>query len=195
MWDFLKQNFAVRGWQRLLYVLIFAMLAWQLSRFWGNWKNPCGCASVFYVIHAPIHEVGHTIVGLLCNSQNAIVMAGSVFQILTPVFVMGYFAWHKDYPAIFLGLGWLGFAIAETGIYMYDANIGQLNLVTPFMDASDLEGDFTILFRNWNCLDHGCRIGEITVCLGYAFVIAAMAMIILMLILGYMAPIPQKQIN
>jgi len=188
MWNFIKHNFAVRGWQRLLYAFIFILLAWQLSRFWGNWKGSCGCASIFYVIHAPIHEIGHTVVGLLCSSRTAIVLAGSVFQILTPVFVMASFAWHKDYPAISLGLGWLGFATSEMGIYMYDANIGQLNLVTPFMDASDLEGDFTVLFRTWNCLESGCRIGEITVGIGYALVFAALAMIIFMLALGFLVP-------
>jgi len=188
MWQFIKNNFAVRGYQRLLYALIFALLVWQLSLFWGKWQD--GCSSIFYYIHAPMHEVGHTLVGLVCRSENAIVLAGSVFQVLTPLFVIAYFAWHKDYPAISLGVGWLGFAIAEVGIYMYDANLGNLTLVTPFMDASELEGDFTILFRNWNCLESGCRIGEITVGIGYAFVFAALLMIPLMMLLGAITPAP-----
>ena len=53
--DFIIRHFAIRGWKQVLYAFIFILLCWQLSRFWGNWKD--GVSSIFYVIHAPIHEV------------------------------------------------------------------------------------------------------------------------------------------
>ena len=194
VWIFIKRNFAVRGAKRVLYAAIFALLVWQLHKFWGVWiENPN--TSIFYVIHGPIHEVGHTVTGIVTSSETAVVLAGSVFQILTPILVAVYFVVRKDYPATSLCLGWLGFATAEMGIYMYDANIGALQLVTPFMDASDIEGDFTILFRKWGCLASGCRIGEITVHIGYAFVFAALIMIIGMLVLGFLPerPMPEDE--
>lgn len=179
---FAREKFCVTGWKMLLYIGIFILLAWELFHCWGNYKT--GTTSIFYVIHAPMHEVGHTVAGLLCSSETIILLAGSVFQILTPVAIGVYFFFRKDYPALSLCLGWLGLATSEMGAYMYDANIQQLTLVTPFMDASDIEGDFTQLFRKWNCLESGCLIGEITAIIGYALVILALLMIIAMLILG-----------
>ena len=108
--DFIIRHFAITGWKRVLYAFIFILLCWQLSRFWGNWKD--GVSSVFYVIHAPIHEVGHTVAAMIHLPQMAVVLAGSVFQLLTPIAIGVYFVWHGDCPALSLCLGWLGFQTA-----------------------------------------------------------------------------------
>ena len=176
-------RFAVTGWKRILYIGIFLLLAWQVSKFWGRWQE--GVTSIFYFIHAPMHEVGHTVTRMLHFPETAVILAGTVFQILTPVAIGVYFAWHGDWPALSLCTGWLGFATLEAGTYMYDANLQRLNLVVPFMDASDLEGDFTILFRQWGCLESGCRIGTVTASIGYFFVYLALAMIVAMIGFGF----------
>ena len=180
--DFLDK-ISVTGWKRALYIGIFALLVWQLSRFWGQWQD--GVSSIFYCIHAPMHEVGHTVARMLHLPRTVVILAGTIFQILTPVAIGAYFAWKNDLPAISLCTGWLGFATMEAGIYMHDANIQKLTLVVPFMDASDCEGDFTMLFRQWGCLDAGCKIGTVTVNIGYCFVYLALLMIIAMLVLGF----------
>ena len=182
-------KFAVTGWKRALYVGILLLLAWQLSRFWGQWRE--GVVSVFYCIHGPMHEVGHTVAGMAGLGRTAVLLAGTIFQLLTPVAVGVYLACQGDLPAIALCVGWLGFSTMEAGIYMYDANIQQLTLVVPFMDASGCEGDFTQLFRQWGCLEAGCRIGEAVVDIGYCLVYLAMLMIVVMLAVGFRRPAPQ----
>ena len=175
---------SVKGVKRLLYMGIFLLLLWQLTRFWGRWQD--GATSIFYYVHAPMHEVGHAVAGMLRLPRTIVILAGTVFQILTPVAIGVYFAFRNDLPAISLCTGWLGFSTMEAGVYMYDASIQKLALVVPFMDASDCEGDFTVLFRQWGCLDAGCRIGEITVCIGYCLVYLALAMIVAMIALGFL---------
>ncbi|MBR4222528.1 MAG: hypothetical protein IKR81_15315 [Victivallales bacterium] len=119
----LIRRFAVTGWKRWLYAFIFILLCWQLTRFWGNWKE--GASSVFYYIHAPVHEIGHTVTGMMCLPEVIVVLAGSIFQLLTPIAIGVYFVWHGDHPALSLCLGWLGFATIEMATYMYDAPFGN----------------------------------------------------------------------
>ncbi len=178
----LIRRFAITGWKRVLYAFVFILLCWQLSRFWGNWKE--GVSSVFYVIHAPIHEIGHAVTRVLWMPEVVVILAGSIFQVLTPVAIGVYFVWHGDYPALSLCLGWLGFATIETATYMYDAPFGNLTLVAPFSSGEDLIHDFEYLFTQWHCLGSACRIGEVTAALGYLCVFAALAFIIAMFVLG-----------
>ncbi len=182
--NLLIRKLAITGWKRILYAFIFILLCWQLVRFWGEWKD--GVSSVFYFIHAPIHEVGHAVAGMLCLPEAAVVMAGSLFQLLTPVAVGVYFVWHGDCPALSLCLGWLGFATIEMATYMYDAPFGNLTLVAPFSSGDDLIHDFEFLFTRWHCLDDACRIGELTAAIGYFFVFGALALIIAMFALGFL---------
>ena len=152
--DFIIRHFAIRGWKRVLYAFIFILLCWQLSRFWGNWKD--GVSSIFYVIHAPIHEVGHTVAAMIHLPQTAVVLAGSLFQLLTPIAIGAYFVWHGDCPAISLCLG------------------------------ENLIHDFEYLFTRMHCLNQACRIGVATAAIGYAFVFIALALIIAMFVLGFL---------
>ena len=165
---------------------IFALICWQLARFWGDWRE--GCSSVFYVIHAPLHEVGHAVARMLHLPETLVVLAGTVFQLLTPIAIGAYFVWHDDCPALSLCTGWLGFATLETATYMHDAPFGNLTLVAPFASGPELIHDFTFLFTHWHCLRHAARIAEITATIGYAFVYASLAMIVAMLILGWTRP-------
>ena len=181
--NILNRHFAVTGWKRLLYALIFILLCWQLSRFWGNWKE--GVSSVFYVVHAPIHEIGHALARILCLPEVIVVLAGSVFQLLTPIAIGVYLAWHGDTPALSLCLDWLGFATIEMATYMYDAPFGNLTLVAPFSSGDDLIHDFEYLFTRWHCLESACRIGEATAIIGYILVFASLGLIIAMFVLGF----------
>ena len=189
--NFLYRHFAITGWKRALYAFIFLLLCWQLSRFWGNWKE--GVSSVFYYIHAPIHEVGHAVAGGLHLPQVAVVAAGSLFQLLTPVAIGVYFVFHGDWQALSLCLGWLGFATIEMATYMYDAPFGNLTLVAPFASGDDLVHDFEYLFTRWHCLHRACRIGEATAAVGYFFVFAALVAILDMFALGFMPKAAEAQ--
>ncbi len=188
--NFLRRHFAIRGWKRALYAFIFLLLCWQLARFWGNWKE--GVSSVFHYIHAPLHEVGHTVAGMLHLPRVAVVAAGSLFQLLTPIAIGVYFVFQGDCPAISLCLGWLGFATIEMGTYMYDAPFGELTLVAPFSTGEDLVNDFEFLFTRWHCLHRACRISEATAAVGYFFVFAALAAIVAMFVLGFMPPLEEE---
>ncbi len=180
----LLRHFAITGWKQVLYAFIFILLCWQLTRFWGNWKE--GASSVFYFIHAPVHEIGHTVTGMMGLPEVIVIMAGSIFQLLTPIAIGVYFVWHGDYPALSLCLGWLGFATIEMATYMYDAPFGNLTLVAPFSSGDDLIHDFEFLFTRWHCLGSACRIGEVTAAIGYLFVFAALLLIIAMFVLGFL---------
>ena len=167
----------------MLYAFVFILLCWQLSRFWGNWKD--GVSSVFYVIHGPCHEIGHAVARMLCLPEVIVVLAGSIFQLLTPVAVGVYLVWHGDCPAISLCLGWLGFATIEMATYMHDAPFGELTLVAPFSSGDNLIHDFEYLFMRWHCLGSACRIAEVTAAIGYVFVFTALGSIIVMFALGF----------
>ena len=182
--EYLIRHFAITGWKRVLYAFIFILLCWQLTRFWGNWKE--GASSVFYVIHGPVHEIGHAVARGLFLPEVIVVMAGSLFQLMTPIAIGIYFVWHGDYPALSLCLGWLGFATIEMATYMYDAPFGNLTLVAPFSSGDDLIHDFEYLFTRWHCLGNACRIGEVTAAIGYVFVFATLALIIAMFVLGFL---------
>ncbi len=186
--DFLVRHFAVTGWKRALYAFVFVLLCWQLSKFWGHWKE--GVSSVFYVIHAPLHEVGHAVAGMIRLPRVAVVVAGSLFQVMTPVVIGVYLAWRGDCPALSLCLGWLGFATIEMATYMHDAPFCELTLVAPFSSGDDLCHDFEYLFTRWGCLHRACRIGEVTAAVGYTFVFIALALIVAMFVLGF---IPGRQ--
>ena len=182
--EYLIRHFAITGWKRVLYAFIFILLCWQLTRFWGNWKE--GASSVFYVIHGPVHEIGHAVARGLFLPEVIVVMAGSLFQLMTPIAIGIYFVWHGDWPALSLCLGWLGFATIEMATYMYDAPFGNLTLVAPFSSGDDLIHDFEYLFTRWHCLGSACRIGEVTAAIGYVFVFSALALIIAMFVLGFL---------
>ena len=189
--NFLFRHFAITGWKRALYAFIFLLLCWQLARFWGNWKE--GVSSIFYYIHAPLHEVGHAVAGAFHLPEVAVVAAGSLFQLLTPIAIGVYFVFHGDWQAISLCLGWLGFATIEMATYMHDAPFGELTLVAPFASGDDLIHDFEYLFTQWHCLHRACRIGEATAAVGYFFVFAALAAIIAMFVLGFMPKAAEAQ--
>ena len=175
----------------MLYAFIFILLCWQLSRFWGNWKE--GVSSVFYVIHAPIHEIGHTVTRMMYLPEVAVVLAGSLFQLLTPIAIGVYLVWHSDCPALSLCLGWLGFATIEMATYMHDAPFGNLTLVAPFSNGDDLIHDFEYLFTRWHCIRSACRIAEVTATIGYLFVFAALALIVAMFALGFLPQINKAE--
>ncbi len=180
--DFLRRHFAITGWKRVLYALVFSLLCWQLAKFWGNWKD--GVSSIFYVIHAPIHEIGHFVTAAMHFPEVAVILAGSVFQLLTPIAIGAYLIWHGDCPALSLCLGWLGFATIEMATYMYDAPFGNLTLVTFPSGGDEIIHDFEYLFTRWHCLGSACQIGEVTAAIGYAIVFVALVLIIAMFILG-----------
>ena len=189
--SFLIRHFAVTGWKRGLYAFIFLLLCWQLSRFWGNWKE--GVSSIFYVIHAPIHEAGHAVARMSCLPEVAVVLAGSLFQLLTPIAIGIYLVWHGDCPSLSLCLGWLGFATIEMATYMHDAPFGNLTLVAPFSNGDNLIHDFEYLFTRWHCLESACRIGEFTAAIGYILVFAALALIVAMFAIGFLPRPPTQE--
>ena len=137
--------------------------------------------------------MGHAVAGGLHLPETAVVMAGSLFQLLTPVAIGVYFVFHGDWQALSLCLGWLGFATIEMATYMYDAPFGNLTLVAPFASGDDLGHDFEYLFTRWHCLHRACRIGTATAAVGYFFVFAALAAIVAMFVLGFMPKAAEAQ--
>ena len=98
----------------------------------------------------------------------------------------GYFAWKRDFPAIAVALAWLGMATLELAAYMYDASDRSLVLVTPFAAADADAHDFATLFGAWGCLEHAHAIGKVFAAVGYVWVWAALVLILLMLIAGFL---------
>lgn len=177
------EKFSIRGWQRLLYAIIFAWLCVELCRFWGNWQE--GVTSVFYVIHAPLHEVGHTVAAMLHCPEMLVILAGTIFQLLTPCLIGLYLCLHNECQAVALCLGWLGCSTIEVAAYMNDAPCMNLNLVTPFAAATQDGHDWHNLFSMWNCLEQAETIAGITAFLGYTLLFASLAAIAFMFFLGF----------
>ncbi len=119
-------------------------------------------------INLVFHEAGHTLAIFL--GQFIYVLAGSVFQVMVPLFLVGYFAWYR--LELFSGsllMYWLGSAIVSVGIYAADGKLRALPLITGDPDTHD----WFYLFSTAGLLDHAEGIGFAIKAFGILVIFAA----------------------
>lgn len=158
-------------------------------------ENNGDYTSLFYLIHGPMHEIGH----FLCSSrflpEILHVFAGTLFQWLTPVAAGIQFIRIREYPALAVCLGWLGLSMLDTMVYMRDAREQELQLVSPFANGGEIIHDWTYIFQHTGMLNHAGTIANITGFFGYVLAGAAVLWILYMTGYGIVELVRSKRKN
>ena len=144
-------------------------------------ENNGDYSSAFYFIHSVFHEIGHAV----CSKFPTVVhvFGGSLFQWLTPIACGIYFLYGNEKHALPVAVGWLGFSLLDSAIYIRDAIEQELTLVAPFAGPdTELIHDWNYLLSHWHVLHKAHSIGNAVATTGYIFVgIAIIALVLAML--------------
>ena len=118
------------------------------------------------------HEGGHFFFSWF--GETLTILGGTLAQLLVPLLLAVYFAWHRQTSAVAFASFWFFENFLPTGTYMADARIQTLPLVGP--GGGDPEGhDWTNLFVMWNLLGYERQIGGTTRFLGWVGMLATIA--------------------
>lgn len=178
-----KENpFQVRGLMIVPYLLCVVYFIYAISKYATAEQNGA-YSSLFYVIHGPIHEIGHFLFSSQIFPTMLHVLAGTIFQWLAPIGAGIQFIRIREFPALAVSLGWLGFSMLDSMAYMRDAPVQDLQLVSPFAGGGEIIHDWNYIFQNTGLLRHAETIGNLTGFFGYIFAGAAVLWILFMI--GY----------
>ena len=160
-------------WPRALALVWMTHIAIDL---WDDPMKPRGLLNypnVFAGLNLGIHEFGHAVFWPLGELMGF--AGGSLLQCLAPIAGMVMFARQRDDFAIAVALTWLGTNVFSVGVYMADAVVRELPLVTPF--GGEPIHDWVTIFTRLGLMDQAASIGM-------AMKLGAMAWIGLGLVLG-----------
>jgi hypothetical protein len=133
-------------WARLALFAIFAIWVWR------HMREPDG------LLHGSLlvfHEAGH--VFFMPLGEFMMVLGGSLFQLLVPAFLVGYFAVRRDaFGACFAAL-YLAASCADVAVYIADARAGDLPLIGG---AHRSNHDWTFLLIEMKRLEQDTVIGH-----------------------------------
>lgn len=122
------------------------------------------------------HEAGHAL--FMPFGEFTMVLGGSLFQLMVPAFLVGYFIYRGDgFAACFAGL-YLAASLADVALYIADARAGQL----PLIGGDRTNHDWTFLLIELDRLHQDVRIGRFVRSVGwttYWFALAAGAWLLL----------------
>ena len=112
-------------------------------------------------VHLVFHEAGHAITGMLTANRDAVVLMGSGFQVLFPLFVAACFYWkNSDSAGAAFALWWTGSATLDTAPYIGDARALELELLTGGT-GREVEGhDWEYLLTRWDLLQYDTAIAH-----------------------------------
>jgi hypothetical protein len=115
----------------------------------------------FVGINLPLHEGGHLLFRLL-GWEFLHVAGGTLLQLAAPIGAAVVFFRQRDYFAIAFCIGWLSTGLMGTGVYMADAQVQQLPLVTAEGGGGDITHDWEFLFSHLGLLRACEAIGWLT---------------------------------
>ena len=174
-----EKLFLIKGFMIVPYLLCavyFAYAAWRYATVRENGDY----SSLFYLIHGPIHEIGHFAFSSRMFPECLHVAAGTLFQWLAPVAAGIQFIRIREFPALAVSLGWLGLSMLDTMVYMRDARVLKLPLTSPFSGGGEVIHDWFYLFHNTGTLDHAWKIASLTGICGWLCIGAAVLWILFM---------------
>lgn len=129
------------------------MLLGFVLLFYQYLKNP-DASSIFNGLNLGIHETGHLLFSW-CG-QFLCIAGGTIFQLAVPFYGMWNFYKQKDFFAVSLCFGWLSTNLFNLSVYMNDAIVRQLHLVSP-MGSEGIIHDWNYLFSHMGILPY-CHI-------------------------------------
>jgi hypothetical protein len=149
---------------------------WLMLAYFGVLQaiNP-NAWTLFSGINLPIHEGGHLLFRIF-GGEFLHAAGGTLLQLVAPVGAAVVFARQRDYFAIAFCLGWLSTNLMGTGVYMADAEVQQLPLVTAEGGGGDVIHDWQYLFSTLGLL-RGCEVvGWLTRQAGNVVMIASLGL-------------------
>lgn len=161
-----EKRFLVKGVMMVPYLICAGYILYAAYRYAAVEENG-DYTSLFYVIHGPIHEVGHFFFSSRIFPEFLHVFAGSLFQWLAPIGAGVQFLRNREYPAVAVALGWLGLSLLDTMVYMRDAADLKLPLVSPFSGGGEIIHDWNYLFDAMGLLGHSKLIAGIVGTIGW----------------------------
>lgn len=169
-------------WWRLPLLGGFVYLLWVLLR------NP-QAYTIFNPLNLAIHEGGHVLFGWA--GETLAIAGGTITQLAAPFFGMWNFYRQNDFFALILCFGWLSINLFNVSVYMGDARVQQLDLVS--LSPDQIIHDWNYLFSKVGLLAYDQWIAGLFWCL-------AVATMLLCLIVGgwmlwQMASGKQEEIN
>ena len=174
-----EKLFVVQGFMIVPYLLCAAYFAYAAWRY-ATVRENGDYSSLFYLIHGPIHEIGHFAFSSRMFPEILHVAAGTLFQWLAPVAAGIQFVRIREFPALAVSLGWLGLSMLDTMVYMRDARVLKLQLTSPFSGGGEVIHDWFYLFHNTGTLDYAWKIADLTGICGWICVGAAVLWILSM---------------
>ncbi|MBO4632452.1 MAG: hypothetical protein J5858_11070 [Lentisphaeria bacterium] len=160
----------------LLCAFYFLYAAWRYASVRENGDY----ASLFYLIHGPIHEIGHFAFSMRIFPEILHVAAGTLFQWLAPIAAGIQFIRIRSYPALAVCLGWLGLAMFDTAVYMRDARVLKLQLTAPFSGGGEVIHDWFYLFNRTGTLEYAWKIADFTAFCAWVCIIGSVLWILFM---------------
>ena len=130
---------------RLLAVLLFAAWVWRYIR------------EPETILHGSIlifHEAGHVL--FMPFGEFMMVLGGSLFQLMVPLFLIGYFVWRRDFFAACFAALYLAASLDNLARYIADARAGEL----PLLGGERSNHDWTFLLIEMKQLDSDLAIGR-----------------------------------
>ena len=127
------------------------LLAW-LGLVFLNLLKKADAYTLFSPLNLCIHELGHVIFS--GTGQFLMVAGGTITQLAAPLFGMWNFYVQRDFFAIAFCLGWLSTNLFNISVYMADARIQALSLVS--LGRGETIHDWNYLFSHMGLLlyDH-----------------------------------------
>ena len=162
-----EKRFLVKGVMIVPYLICAGYILYAAYRYAAVEENG-DYSSLFYLIHGPIHEIGHFFFSSRAFPEFLHVLAGTLFQWLAPVAAGLQFLRNREFPAAAVALGWLGLAMLDTMVYMRDASELKLQLVAPFSPGGDIIHDWNYLFDAMGLLGQSKLIAGIVGAVGWS---------------------------
>ena len=130
---------------RIILLLLFAAWVWYYIR------EPST------ILHGSIlifHEAGHVIFQPF--GEFMMVLGGSLFQLMVPAFLIGYFVWRRDFYAACFAALYLAASLDNLARYIADARAGEL----PLLGGERSNHDWTYLLIELKRLNSDTAIGH-----------------------------------
>ena len=175
-----EKPFRIGGVMIVPYLLCAAYFIYAVCKYATAEENG-DYSSLFYLIHGPLHEVGHFLFSSNMFPLLLHVAAGTLFQWLTPIAAGLQFIRIREFPALAVCVGWLGLSMLDTMVYMRDALELKLTLVSPFANGGEIIHDWRYIFQHTGTLKYTNGIANLTGGIGYLLVTIAVLLIFYMI--------------
>lgn len=147
----------------ILRILLICFYIFLLLKY----VNSVEYQSIFGAINLGIHEIGHVVFAFLGDFIG--VLGGTLMQLLAPVFTIVIFYRQREYFGISFALVWLATNLFNVAVYIADANLLALPLVS--LGAGHTIHDWNYILDRMGLLAEANTIALVVEGLGFTFLL------------------------